>query len=58
LVEELLFSASRNVESAMARMRAEGAIFISYKTLYFELLESVEDCGRGLETSALPPEPL
>ena len=41
-MEELLFSASRNVDSAMARMKAEGAVFLTYKSLYYELLEAVE----------------
>lgn len=48
LVEELLFSSSINIESAMARMRSEGAVVLSYKTLYYELLESVEG-GRPAE---------
>lgn len=42
VVEDLLFSSSRNVESAMARMRAEGAVFLTYKTLYYELIAAVE----------------
>jgi nicotinamidase-related amidase len=41
-VEELLFSSSPNVESAIARMKAEGAIFLTYKSLYHELIESVD----------------
>ena len=41
VVEELLFSSSRNVDSAIARMKAEGAIFLSYKSLYYELIEAV-----------------
>jgi len=40
-VEETLFSSARDVEAARARMRAEGVVFVSYKTLYFELLEAV-----------------
>ena len=40
-VEELLFSSARNVEAAKARMQAEGVAFLSFKTLYFELLEAV-----------------
>jgi nicotinamidase-related amidase len=40
-VEETLFSSARDVEAARARMRAEGVVFLSYKTLYFELLEAV-----------------
>ena len=56
-VEELLFSSSRNVESAIARMKAEGAIFLTYKSLYHELIESVEGgrhTEKSLETFNLP----
>src|SRR4029077_13807761 len=42
VVEELLFSSSRNVEAAVARMRAEGAVLLSYKTLFYELVAAVE----------------
>jgi nicotinamidase-related amidase len=48
VVEELLFSSSRNVDAAIARMRVEGAVFISYKTLFYELVEAVEG-GRHAE---------
>jgi nicotinamidase-related amidase len=41
LVEELLFSSARNVDAAVARLKAEGAVFVTYKTLYYELIESV-----------------
>ena len=41
VVEELLFSSSPNVGAAIARMQAEGAIFLSYKSLYYELFEAV-----------------
>ena len=41
VMEELLFSSSRNVDSAIARLKAEGAVFLTYKTLYYELIESV-----------------
>jgi isochorismate hydrolase len=41
VVEELLFSSSRNVDSAIARMKAEGAIFLTYKSLYYELIKAV-----------------
>ena len=40
-VEETLFSSARDVEAANARMLAEGVVFLSYKTLHFELLEAV-----------------
>ena len=42
VVEDLLFSSARNVESAIARMKAEGAVFLTYKTLYYELIEAVD----------------
>src|SRR3984893_11600483 len=42
VVEELLFSSSRNVDSATARMQAAGAIFLTYKSLYYELIETVD----------------
>jgi nicotinamidase-related amidase len=41
VVEDLIFSSARDVDAAMARMRAEGVVFLSYKTLYYELLEAV-----------------
>ena len=59
VVEELLFSSSRNVDSAIARMKAEGAIFLTYKSLYYELVESVEDgrhAEKSLETFNLPDD--
>lgn len=48
VVEDLLFSSSRNVDAAIARMKAEGAVFISYKTLFYELVAAVEG-GRHAE---------
>jgi nicotinamidase-related amidase len=42
LVEEALFSSSRNVAAAIARLEAEGALFVTYKTLFYELIESVD----------------
>src|SRR5215212_4900131 len=48
VVEDLLFSSSRNAESAIARMKAEGAVFLTYKTLYYELIEAVQ-AGRHTE---------
>lgn len=40
-VEELLFSSAGDVSAAKARMQAEGVVFVSYKTLHFELIEAV-----------------
>jgi len=42
LVEEILFSSSRNVDAAIARMQAEGAVLLSYKSLYYELIAAVD----------------
>ena len=42
VVEELLFSSARNVDAAIERMKSEGAVFLSYKTLFYELIESVD----------------
>jgi hypothetical protein len=42
VVEELIFSSARNVDAAIARMQAEGVVFVSYKTLFYELLETVD----------------
>ena len=41
VVDDLIFSSSRNVDTAIARMKAEGAIFLTYKSLYYELIEAV-----------------
>ncbi len=49
VMEELLFSSARNVVSAIARMKDAGAVFLTYKTLYYELVGSV---GAG----TLPPD--
>jgi isochorismate hydrolase len=48
VVEDLVFSSSRNVDAAIARMRAEGAVFLTYKSLYYELIAAVEG-GRQAE---------
>ncbi|MGZ3696052.1 MAG: isochorismatase family protein [Bdellovibrionota bacterium] len=42
VVENLLFSSTREVDSAIARMNSAGAVFLSYKTMFHELLEAVE----------------
>ena len=47
LVEELLFSSSRNVDAAITRMQAEGAVFLSYKSLYYELVAAVDGGPHG-----------
>ena len=40
-VEELLFSSARNVDAALVRLKSEGVTILSYKTLFFELIEAV-----------------
>jgi hypothetical protein len=42
IVEDLLFSSSTNVEASIARLQGEGAIFLTYKSLYYELMEAVD----------------
>lgn len=42
VVEDLLFSSSSTVDASIARLQAEGAIFLTYKTLYYELVEAVD----------------
>ncbi len=42
-VEELLFSSTSRTEAAVERLKSAGVIFVSYKTLYFELVEAVDD---------------
>jgi isochorismate hydrolase len=61
VVEDLLFSASRNVEAAIARMKAEGAVFLTYKSLYYELIAAVDggpQAERMLETFGPFPDDL
>jgi nicotinamidase-related amidase len=48
VMEELVFSSSRDVDAAITRMKAEGAVFLTYKSLYYELIEAVEG-GRHRE---------
>ena len=48
VVEDLLFSSARNVGTAITRMQAGGVVFLTYKTLFYELIEAVEG-GRHAE---------
>jgi nicotinamidase-related amidase len=48
VMEELIFSSSPNADAAIARMKAEGVVLSTYKTLYYELIEAVEG-GRHSE---------
>jgi nicotinamidase-related amidase len=47
VVEDLLFSTTRAVQSAIERMKAEGAVFLTYKTLCYELVEAVDGGRHG-----------
>jgi len=47
VVEDLLFSGARNVAAAIARMQSEGAVFLTYKSLYYELIAAVEGGAHG-----------
>jgi len=42
VMEELIFSSSRNVDAAIARMKSEGVVFSTYKMLFYELIEAVD----------------
>src|SRR5260221_5123159 len=61
VVEELVFSSSPNVDAAIARMKAAGAVFLTYKSLYYELIEAVDGArhgGKVLSTlRPFPPRP-
>jgi nicotinamidase-related amidase len=50
VVEDLVFSSARTVDAAIARMKAAGAVFLTYKTLYYELIEAV---GGGRHADAM-----
>jgi nicotinamidase-related amidase len=49
-VEDLIFSSAPNVEAALARMRDAGVVFLTYKTLYYELIQAV---GGGRHADAM-----
>jgi hypothetical protein len=55
VVEELLFSSAAKVETAVARLKTEGAVFLSYKTLFYELFEAVEAGEDALIAEFGPP---
>jgi nicotinamidase-related amidase len=41
-VEEILFSSARDTDAAVARLKAAGVVFLTYKTLFYELIEAVD----------------
>ena len=50
VVEDLVFSSTFDVAAALARLEAEGAVLLSYKTLYYELIQAV---GGGSHAEAM-----
>jgi isochorismate hydrolase len=52
VVEDLIFSSANAVDAAIARMKDAGAIFLTYKTLYYELIEAVDGGRHGAEMHA------
>ena len=56
VVEDLLFSSARDVAAAIARMQAEGAVFLTYKTLYYELIEAVDGGRHGAAFGPFPDD--
>jgi isochorismate hydrolase len=61
VIEDLLFSAADDCSAALERMKAEGAIFLNFKTLYHELLRAASGSlhRKTLEASCGPlPEQL
>jgi hypothetical protein len=41
VVEDLVFSSAHDVGAAVVRLRGAGAVFLTYKTLYYELIQTV-----------------
>jgi nicotinamidase-related amidase len=41
VVEDLVFSSAPDVGAAIVRLRGAGAVFLTYKTLYYELIQTV-----------------
>jgi len=61
VMEELIFSSSRDVGAAIGRLKAEGVTFMTYKSLFYELTESVEgplNSEKGIENFDSFPDDL
>ncbi|MBI3504191.1 MAG: isochorismatase family protein [Proteobacteria bacterium] len=43
LVEDATFTSSKDARAALERLKSEGVVVSSYKTVYYELLEAVEN---------------
>ena len=52
VAEDLVFSSAPNVDAALARMQAAGAVFLTYKTLYYELIQAVDGGAHADATAA------
>jgi nicotinamidase-related amidase len=59
VVKDLVFSSAHNVDAALARMQIEGAVILTYKMLYYELLQGVGG-GHGADdaVAAFRPSPV
>lgn len=53
VVEELIFSSSANVDAAVARLKSEGAVFLTYKSAYYELFAAVDGSRHAREMLAI-----
>jgi nicotinamidase-related amidase len=58
VMEEMIFSSAREVEAALVRMKDAGCVFLNYKMLFYELLESVEGPDRRFEAFGPFPDDL
>ncbi len=58
VMEELIFSSTRNVAAALTRMRDAGCVLMTYKMLYYELTASVKGPGRRFDAFGPFPEDL
>jgi nicotinamidase-related amidase len=58
VVEDLVFSSAHDATAAIDRMKGEGAVFLTYKTFYYELIEAVGGSRRAdAMVAALGPFP-
>lgn len=58
VMEELIFSSADDAEAALARMTDAGCLFLTYKMLYYELLESVDGPDERFESFGPFPDDL
>jgi nicotinamidase-related amidase len=58
VMEELIFSSAPDVKSALKRMEEAACAFLTYKMLYYELLESVDGPDRRFQAFGPFPDDL